>query len=241
MSFGIIRKYIWVLSLIIFISCNNDNNVDKKTFAGKLTNNPKQAIEEAYKQIKQGDLIARTDNDWVSISIRNLCDSDKTYSHCGMVFETNGTKEVWHIMSGDENKSGLIQKEPFEKFVNPYKKSGFGVFRYSLNSKEIDSVKKIIESFIAKKMVFDNQFDLESNDKMYCSEMLYKAMKQATSGRFDTPKTVKANYLPGDPRYKANTQKRAVYLATDNMFINKFTTEIMRVNYPKPESLEKTN
>jgi hypothetical protein len=229
-------KMYW-LFIVLFVACTN-NDVNKKTNAGKLEANPKQAITKAYTLLKPGDLITRTDNDWVSISIRNLCDSDKTYSHCGMIFETNGKKEVWHIITGDENKSGLIQKESFESFVNPNKKSGFGVFRYNLAASEIDSARKIIETFVEQKIVFDNNFDIDSNDKLYCSEMLYKAIKQATGGRFELPRTIRKNYLPGDPRYKANTQKRVEYLATDNMFINKFTTEIMRVNYPALPSLE---
>jgi hypothetical protein len=66
--------------------------------------------------------------------------------------------------------------------------------------------------------MFDTQFNLASDDRMYCSEFVYKAIEQATNNKTVLPVT---------------TINNIKFITLDNLFINPFCTEVKRVTYNK--------
>jgi len=62
------------------------------------------------------------------------------------------------------------------------------------------------------------RFDLSSNDKMYCSEFVYKAVEQATENKI---------------KLSTTTYKQIQFIAVDNLFINPECREIQRTLFAK--------
>ena len=185
------------------------------------------------RKIKDGDLVERSDDDLVSESLRAMSQTDKTFSHSGIAFVEDSNVYVYNNMAGAENKSEQMMREPFDSFVSPSRKDGFGIFRYQLTDAERVKLHDIIKDLYIKKLLFDKSFDLKTDDKQYCSEMIFKALKKATDGRVVIPTSKVQNFKLRDPKYKGMILKEFEYVALDNLFINPFTSQVVKISYNK--------
>lgn len=175
-----------------------------------------QMMDTAKNIIRSGDLVFRTGNDMVSFYFKQMNVSDNTYSHCGIASVENGKVYVYHALGGIYNPGQQILHEPLEQFISPRENDGFGVFRYSFLPGEQDRMTKTAELLRHSGIRFDMDFDLETDDKMYCAEFVYKTMLLATSGRL-RPEVFDAGIKKG--------------VTTDNLFHNKNCKELGRFVY----------
>ena len=226
--------------LLILISCehNNPDQVATQKTAAKgttrLSNSDIWAFINVNKpKIKDGDLIERSDDDLVSESLRGMSQTDKTFSHSGIAFVEDGNVYVYNNMAGAENKSEQMMREPFDSFVSPSRKDGFGIFRYQLADDERVKIHAIIKDLYDRKLLFDKSFDLKTDDKQYCSEMIYKALKKATNNRVLLPTSKVQNFKLRDPKYKGMMLKEFEYVALDNLFLNPYCSQVVRISYNK--------
>ena len=145
--------------------------------------NPYDCIKEAKSLLREGDIIMRLNTDPSSQLIRNFNRRDKKYSHSGIVLFENGHPYVFHISNGRQKAETKIRKDSLERFCNPMGNSSFGIFRYDFSSKELKNLKTVVHKWRSNGVSFDDRFDLATNTKMYCSEMVAKAAEAATQGR----------------------------------------------------------
>lgn len=176
----------WLSCCLLFFitSCGavSDKYLPPNSIAGVKE---KLKIEEAFATIRQekttvktGDLIMRTGNDFTSDVMRKLSLEDKTYSHCGIASLENDTLFVYHAMGGEWNPDKKIRRDPFILFCNPNENRGFGIFRYSLSDTQMVRFLSNITSYYQQGILFDMKFDLTTDDKMYCTEYIYKALDE---------------------------------------------------------------
>jgi hypothetical protein len=198
----------------------------------KTTNNPlpvskNDSIEEEWEitaafntiyknaaAVKQGDLIMRTGRDFTSEAMRQLSLKDKTYSHCGIASIEHDSIFVYHSIGGEWNPDQKLRRDPFDVFCNPFENRGFGIFRYNLTAKENSDLLNIVQNFYKEAIMFDMKFDLSSNERMYCSEFVYKSIEEACQNRISLPTT---------------TINHIKFIAPDNLYINPKCVEIKRV------------
>ena len=142
---------------------------------------------------KPGDLIVRLNDDIMSEIIRQIADSDKSYSHAGIIVQKNDKKLVCHIVPNDgKPNADTIKYDPIDSFINPKENLSCGWFRYDLSPIETTALIETLDSFHRRHVHFDRRFDLQEDDSMYCSEMLAKALQKATNNRM----TFKTIYVP---------------------------------------------
>jgi hypothetical protein len=226
-----------IYCMAIFVACKrnssgqNDRLGDTRVQVSRSATDIQTIIREVQPKIKDGDLVLRADDDLQSESLRNFSQTDRTFSHCGMAFYEAGQLYVYNTMSGEENPSGKMLREPFTVFVDPARKTGFGIFRYQVSDSEIIVMHNRTKSDYANGLLFDNTFDLKSDDKLYCAEMVYKYLKSVTHNRIVLPTTTIRNFRVKDPKYNGLVLKVFEYLALDNLFLNDHCTEIIRVSY----------
>jgi Permuted papain-like amidase enzyme, YaeF/YiiX, C92 family len=146
-------------------------------------------INEGAALLKEGDLVVRLNQDPLSQFIKNFNRLDKNYSHAGLVSYENGYPYIYHIVNGEENPDEKLRKDSLKQFCNPRKNIAYGIFRYTLKSSEIKSLKNLIHNWYAKGVQFDLAFNLKTDDKMYCSEMIRKALARATDKRIQIETT----------------------------------------------------
>ena len=132
--------------------------------------------------IRDGDMITRTGNDFTSESLRSLNQRDKTFSHCGIASIEHDSIFIYHALGGDFNPDQKIRRDPIEFFADPYTNKGIGMFRFEI----ADSIKKQFAStareLFRQEIMFDMDFDLKTDDRMYCAEFVYKCFVKASNG-----------------------------------------------------------
>jgi hypothetical protein len=179
-------KHMFILLIIfypfyLFISHTAEINTANIAAITRLS--PYGMIKEGQSQLREGDLVLRMNRDPSSRFIKNLNQKDKSYSHSGIVLFEHGYPYVYHIVNGEENPDQKIRRDSLVNFCSPRQNLAYGIYRYDMSAPEISNLKDIIHEWYAKGLRFDSLFNLQSNDRLYCSEMVSKALTQATNKR----------------------------------------------------------
>jgi hypothetical protein len=172
----------WLCGCLIFfvMGCGNHQNINSaKAIKDSLQFEKNVAVTKneliSFKQkIKRGDIITRTGNDFTSQSLKSLNQRDKTFSHCGIANIENDSLFIYHAIGGEFNPNQQIKRESFEIFTSPYDNNAIGIFRFDIAKQLNEKIIKQAQSFYHKKIIFDLDFNLKTDDKMYCAEFIYK-------------------------------------------------------------------
>lgn len=198
---------------------------------------PYQMIDEGQALLQEGDLVVRLNQDPASRFIKNFNRHDKSYSHAGIVLFENGYPYVFHIVNGEENPGERLRKDSLKQFCDPGKNTVYGIFRYEMRSGEINKLKSIIYKWYAQGILFDSVFNLNTDDRMYCSEMVSKALMQATDDRIvieTTPlKTAEALAFSAYSHLPFSYTSRLKVISIDDLYMNSFCHLIKKYNYEK--------
>lgn len=234
------QKVVWlavVALLFLFTACGGGA---VKPPAVPLT--PEQQaladVDTLKARARAGDLVVRLTDDIVSDVIRNMNDSDKVFSHAGIVVMEGNQKMVCNITPDDKENTGAdtIHYEPLDSFMNPQYSLKGGLFRYALQEPEMQVFLSTLDSFKRLQPHFDEQYNYGSNNKMYCSEMIAKALTRATGGRIQCAQI----YLPDKMvklfkiyykkyNYTEEQIRKVPYVPIDNLYRLPICTELMRI------------
>lgn len=130
-------------------------------------------------ELQNGDLIFRKGRSIESFTVY-LADEEKAFSHVGMVYLLNGKPQIIHAVPGESgNRPEWIKMENPEHFLAPEKASAFAIYRSKYSSGELSEVAYQAFLFYKKKYLFDNNYSLETDDKLYCTELVLKAFRNA--------------------------------------------------------------
>ena len=243
------KKYSFILfSAFIAFACTD--NVDSES-AKKTASLPGSLLEERWKLIKmvadsihEGDLILRGGNDFISESLSDFSQKEKLYSHSGIAMMENGTMYIYSNMAGDINPDEIIRRDLVDSFITPVHNIAIGVYRYDLTSTELEKLKNIVHTHYMNKLQFDMNFDLSTDDKMYCAEMIAKSVEQATGLRITFSKSLittalKEKYLKKllDKKVipSAKVAEQREYIALDNLYMNPHCRQVTKIVFGKPK------
>lgn len=164
--------------------------------------------------VKSGDLILRNGTDDISLATRKFNRKDTSFSHCGIIQIENNVPMVYHAIGGKFNPSQELKREPLDSFSNPLDFDKIAVYRYNLNNHEQDSLLEIINHYYKERIPFDMFFNFETNDRLYCSEFVFKSFNKSMSGKLD--KIIKKQPAP-------------VFISIDDLFLNPHAHLIKKV------------
>lgn len=192
-------------------------------------------LNDARTIIQTGDLILRTGTDYASEQIKALSKQDATYSHSGIAFVDSGRIYICHVETDYFHVHNKVKKEPLDSFCNPAKNLGFAVARYTLTEEEKKKFLDYLDQRLTQQVSFDIQFDLATDDKMYCSEMIYKGLAAATNKKIliATDRITDRNKFKLIKRYFKLTEKQIVtrdIIPIDHLYLNPWCTVLKR--YP---------
>lgn len=140
--------------------------------------------------LETGDVIFRRGNSMISNFIL-ATDSESLYSHVGLIKKVDGKAFVIHA-SIDESPEdeGVVRLDPLEHFLAVDKASSSAIYR--LHQEQQPLAEKAIEvalSYVNQKVLFDVDFDLSTPEKLYCTELVWRAYLEAgidlVDGEFD--------------------------------------------------------
>ncbi|WP_315816270.1 YiiX/YebB-like N1pC/P60 family cysteine hydrolase [Paraflavitalea speifideaquila] len=192
-------------------------------------------IRQARTLIQPGDLILRTGTDYASEQIKALSKREAIYSHSGIAMIDSGKVYVCHVETDYAHIHNKVKKELLDSFCNPAKNLGFAIARYQLTDDEKSKLLVYMNERERQQVAFDIQFDLATDDKMYCSEMIYKGLARATNKRIliPTDRITDRNKFKLIKRYFKLTEKQIVtrdIIPIDHLYLNPWCSVVMR--YP---------
>lgn len=127
------------------------------------------------KKLQNGDLILRCGKSTESYLV-HLADNNSEFTHIGIILIE---KEQPYVIHAVPHKNKVVQKETFHNFLNPKNTSSYAIYRTNCNPKILTKVVNQAQNFYLKKYTFDNDYDLNTDTKLYCTELIQKAFKNA--------------------------------------------------------------
>ena len=231
-------KHLLILLIIfypfyLFISHTAEKHA--ATIASITRLNPYGMIEDGQSRLKEGDLVLRMNRDPSSRFIKYFNHKDKNYSHSGIVLFEDGYPYVYHILNGEENPDQKMRKDSLSHFCSPKRNVAFGIYRYNMSADEIRNLKTIVHEWYAKGMRFDSLFSLQSDDRMYCSEMISKAVTGATDKRIIIEpiqlSLVEAGFLTAYSRLPISYTTGLPIIPIDALYVNRLCRLVNKYDY----------
>ncbi len=205
----------WLTGCLLFFgACRSPEG--KAPQADPFNKRAYDSIQQALPLLRTGDLVTRTGNDFTSESLRRMNLRDQTFSHCGIVSIENDTPFVYHALGGEFNPDQALLREPFTVFAAPQINRGFGIFRFGLEDTLIRKLISTVQLLHRAAIPFDMDFDLATNDRLYCAEFVTKAFTAGTGG-----------FL----RFHTSRLGNRWFVGVDDCFLQPRCTEIKRTRY----------
>jgi hypothetical protein len=219
------KKFLLIFFSIILNACGNSALPPAPMTAAQQND---AMLEDAKKQIQTGDIVLRCGKDITSYKIREMSETDKTYSHAGLAIVRSGGIYIYHLSPPelDEPKDDtLIRVEPLDKFANPESNFEFGIARFPFSSDQVQQLITHLEDLRKEKVSFDFHFDLTTKNKMYCSEMIDDCIRRVTHdslflkrNKLRDPRLVKkaVGYLKAD----TSVVRSRLYIPIENIYLH---------------------
>jgi hypothetical protein len=147
------------------------------------------SIQQYAGLLQTGDLITRTGTDFTSESLRSLNQRNQNYSHCGILSIEHDSAFVYHALGGEWNPDQKLLREPLWQFADPFNNKRLGLFRWKLPDSLNESIGTAARKAYEKGIRFDMDFDLVSNDKMYCAEFVAKTIHTGSNQQLSIPES----------------------------------------------------
>ncbi len=189
---------------------NNFEQYQQQRFSNFKTNVYPKIIE----QCKKGYLITRLGADITSEIFRQLNNTNQQYSHCGIISIEADTVFVYHAIGGEFNPNQKIKREPLYSFLYANENKAVGIFKPSLNTKQLNIAMGFAIKHYTIGTMFDMQFDYTTDNKMYCAEFIAKDYESTNALKF-----------------KHTQRKNNNYVAVDNLFLDSMMTEVIQIKY----------
>lgn len=241
------KIYILILLLIASACINNGDNASAKKslpMSDSLLKERWKLIHVMADSIREGDLVLRCGNDYISESLSDFSQQEKLFSHSGLAMMDNGVMYIYSNMAGDINPDEIMRRDVVDSFITPFHNVAVGIYRYDITTAELNDLRNIIHKHYINKLPFDMNFDLATDDKMYCAEMIAKSVEQATANRITFSKSLitpglKEKYLKKLLEKKvipsAKVADQREYLALDNLYLNAHCREVTKIIFGKPQ------
>jgi hypothetical protein len=145
---------------------------------------PQIDIEQVIDLLREGDLICRRGKGLFSTYCASFS-SDKLYSHAGIITLSGSEWSVIHAAAEDYPQPGCVILDSFKEFIR--NTAGWAVYRFKLPKETIAKTATLIKGYKTVATPFDLNFDLSSNDELYCTELIYTTINQAAGSEIIHP------------------------------------------------------
>ena len=136
-------------------------------------------VDTAVTLLRSGYIVLRMGLGADSRLLAQMNRKDKSFSHCGIVMIENGYPFVYHSIGGENNPDARLRRDSAKFFFSPVHNTAIAIVRYDLDSPKLEELGKVVRAYYKRRPKFDMKFDLNTDDKLYCSEFVSKALNKA--------------------------------------------------------------
>lgn len=166
---------------ILLISCHfldtesQGREEENSTKEAKLLVHPLEA-DTLMLLAQEGDLVFRTG---LSIVSRLVTTSDKEsiYSHIGLVTLLDSVPMIIHAVPGEpvtDDGIDRVKIEPLSWFLSKSRASHALLMHSNVCNDTLTAVINEAKQKVNRHILFDHEFKLDTDDKLYCTELIYK-------------------------------------------------------------------
>ncbi|MBM3163459.1 MAG: hypothetical protein FJZ79_09160 [Chlorobi bacterium] len=140
--------------------------------------------------IKSGDIVFQRGLNALSRFVVSL-DDGSVYSHVGIVYKSSVGTFVIHILPDNDGVTdAVVQIEAISDFLSPHNTSLYAIYRYYDECSNVSEQAAASAYFLfCDKRGYDFQFDYRDHERLYCTELVWHAYKNANidliDGRFE--------------------------------------------------------
>lgn len=207
--------YLWT-ARTLHQNTANKHWQDKRYVARVKNPENNKLVDSSIQLLQTGDLVVRRGDDMTSYMLSRLNRQDKTYSHCGLVVVEDGEPYVYHCIGGEDNPDEKMKRETALLWFSPTNNHAFAAYRYDMQDSTIHKLVAELHRLYKSELRFDMDFDMRTNDRQYCSEMIYKALIKVN---------VNSNYIAAASGYGR------VFIGIDNLYINSHCRPVCQVRF----------
>jgi uncharacterized protein YycO len=128
-------------------------------------------------KLKDGDIILRRGFGMVSDLIVTTMNEEYDISHCAIIVKDNNHFKVIHTVSQSLSEFDGVQSQTLSRFISDSKENSIIVVR--LKGISDSSISQRAKYFLSKKLPFDHDFDINDSSKLYCTELIWKVIKDS--------------------------------------------------------------
>jgi len=136
-------------------------------------------VDSAVSMLRSGNIVLRMGLGADSKLLSELNSRDQTFSHCGIVMVEHGYPFVYHSIGGEDNPDERLRRDSANFFFSPKNNSEIAIAHFSFDTSDVDELRAVVANYYKERPKFDMKFDLATDDKLYCSEFVYKAINKA--------------------------------------------------------------
>ncbi len=131
-------------------------------------------------QVRTADLLFRRGRGVLTQAVLAV-ESHSTYSHVGVVVvRPTGVFVVHSVPDEPPGDPGSVRAEPLETFTAPERAEALGLYRVQpLAGDTPRRVAALAEDAALRRLPFDPDFDLASQDRVYCTEFVWRVFHEA--------------------------------------------------------------
>ena len=128
--------------------------------------------------LREGDIIFRgKDQSWGDLGAQ-LSDKDKRFGHVGIIV---GQADNWAVVDAIGNpldSEGSVRRRALAEFLSPATRAS--VYRPHLSDDQLNKFLRSIRQHVVAATPFDRFYDLRDQSALYCTELIWLALKTAT-------------------------------------------------------------
>jgi hypothetical protein len=142
--------------------------------------------------LRSGDIVFRRGPSVESQAVMTM-DAGSTFSHVGIVSKENGATFIVHVVPG-EGRPDVTRIEPIEDYLRSDRALAASAFHVVTDRpSQIETAVQFARDYAQRRVPFDSNFDLSSEDALYCTELVWRAYKKAgidlVDGHFEASST----------------------------------------------------
>lgn len=134
---------------------------------------------------ESGDLVFRYSDDFWSNLAAKMSPQDQRFSHVGILIVEHDRIEVIHADGNPIESTPSLARQPIKKWLAGSER--VGLFRIQLNKPTRNKIAEAANRLFKQKIAFDTQFDLSTDDKLYCTELVVKVVSSVLQDSHETP------------------------------------------------------
>jgi len=160
------------------VACNGTDENTSSEETTKYVHVPPSLPENIYGELQDGDCIIRKGNGPLSYHL--MGNTKENYSHCGVIVQEGEEWRVIHTIGGsasDDHIDGM-QTIDLDEFVMHAADSMMFICRPIFADSAGIKTAALAYDYLEKEVPFDHRFSLYSEDKLYCSELMFYIFRE---------------------------------------------------------------